>query len=397
MLKIDFNTYLKSKNFEKYNTQVSHIKNILDNGGEMLDWYDLSKCISPKEIDKIKKVSQYIKNNCDIFIVIGIGGSFLGAKAVIDALSPYFTKNKPEIIFAGTSLSECYLKELIEYIDNKRIIINVISKSGTTLEPSIAFDIIYQKMQKKYSKEELKKRIIITTDPEKGILRKLAQENDYETFDVPVQIGGRYSVLTVVGLLPIAVAGYNIDDLLFGAKNVSIDLAFQYAIIRDILYKENKLVELFTFYEPKLEYFVEWLKQLFGETQGKNKKGILPSSSNNTRDLHSLGQFYQDGNPIIFETIIGIEANGKLKNNLYNYAVEDINMIALKQVAYAHLKVGVESNLIIIDKINEYNIGMLIYFFELAAAIGGYLLGVNPFDQPGVTAYKKLIENELNK
>lgn len=397
MLKIDFNTYLKSKNFEKYNTQVSHIKNILDNGGEMLDWYDLNKCISPKEIDKIKKVSQYIKNNCDIFIVIGIGGSFLGAKAVINALSPYFTKNKPEIIFAGTSLSECYLKELIEYIDNKKIIINVISKSGTTLEPSIAFDIIYQKMQKKYSKEELKKRIIITTDPEKGILRKLAQENDYETFDVPVQIGGRYSVLTVVGLLPIAVAGYNIDELLFGAKNVSIDLAFQYAIIRDILYKENKLVELFTFYEPKLEYFVEWLKQLFGETQGKNKKGILPSSSNNTRDLHSLGQFYQDGNPIIFETIIGIETGGTLKNNLYNYVVEDINMIALKQVAYAHLKAGVESNLIIIDKINEYNIGMLIYFFELAAAIGGYLLGVNPFDQPGVTDYKKLIENELNK
>ena len=397
MLKIDFNTYLKSKNFEKYNTQVSHIKNILDNGGEMLDWYDLNKCISPKEIDKIKKVSQYIKNNCDIFIVIGIGGSFLGAKAVIDALSPYFTKNKPEIIFAGTSLSECYLKELIEYIDNKRIIINVISKSGTTLEPSIAFDIIYQKMQKKYSKEELKKRIIITTDPEKGILRKLAQENDYETFDIPIQIGGRYSVLTVVGLLPIAVAGYNIDDLLFGAKNVNIDLAFQYAIIRDILYKENKLVELFTFYEPKLEYFVEWLKQLFGETQGKNKKGILPSSSNNTRDLHSLGQFYQDGTPIIFETIIGIETGGTLKNNLYNYVVEDINMIALKQVAYAHLKAGVESNLIIIDKINEYNIGMLIYFFELAAAIGGYLLGVNPFDQPGVTDYKKLIENELNK
>ena len=397
MLKIDFNTYLKSKNFEKYNTQVSHIKNILDNGGEMLDWYDLNKCISPKEIDKIKKVSQYIKNNCDIFIVIGIGGSFLGAKAVIDALSPYFTKNKPEIIFAGTSLSECYLKELIEYIDNKRIIINVISKSGTTLEPSIAFDIIYQKMQKKYSKEELKKRIIITTDPEKGILRKLAQENDYETFDIPIQIGGRYSVLTVVGLLPIAVAGYNIDDLLFGAKNVNIDLAFQYAIIRDILYKENKLVELFTFYEPKLEYFVEWLKQLFGETQGKNKKGILPSSSNNTRDLHSLGQFYQDGTPIIFETIIGIETGGTLKNNLYNYVVEDINMIALKQVAYAHLKAGVESNLIIIDKINEYNIGMLIYFFELAAAIGGYLLGVNPFDQTGVTAYKKLIENELNK
>ena len=203
--------------------------------------------------------------------------------------------------------------------------------------------------------------------------------------------------MTAVGLLPIAVSGIDIDKLLLGIKKVNKDLAFKYATIRDSLYHQGKLVELFTFYEPKLEYFVEWLKQLFGETQGKNKKGILPSSSNNTRDLHSLGQFYQDGTPIIFETIIGIDKKGNLKNNLYKYPVEDINMIALKQVAYAHFEAGVESNVIMIDDLDEFHIGMLIYFFEIAAAAGGYLLDVNPFDQPGVTAYKKLIEKELKK
>ena len=397
MLKTDFKTYLKDRNLKFYDDKILKIKNTLNNGGEMLDWYDINKCISPDEVIKIKNISKEIRKNCELFIVIGIGGSFLGAKAVISALKPYFKKEKPEIIFAGNSLSESYLTELISYMDDKETIINVISKSGTTLEPSIAFDIIYEKMKNKYTDDELKKRIIITTDPEKGILRKLADNNNYQSFIVPTQIGGRYSVLTAVGLLPIAVSGIDIDKLLLGIKKVNKDLAFKYATIRDSLYHQGKLVELFTFYEPKLEYFVEWLKQLFGETQGKNKKGILPSSSNNTRDLHSLGQFYQDGTPIIFETIIGIDKKGNLKNNLYKYPVEDINMIALKQVAYAHFEAGVESNVIMIDDLDEFHIGMLIYFFEIAAAAGGYLLDVNPFDQPGVTAYKKLIEKELKK
>lgn len=397
MLKTDFKTYLKDRNLKFYDDKILKIKNTLNNGGEMLDWYDINKYISPDEVIKIKNISKEIRKNCELFIVIGIGGSFLGAKAVITALKPYFKKEKPEIIFAGNSLSESYLTELISYMDDKETIINVISKSGTTLEPSIAFDIIYEKMKNKYTDDELKKRIIITTDPEKGILRKLADNNNYQSFIVPTQIGGRYSVLTAVGLLPIAVSGIDIDKLLLGIKKVNKDLAFKYATIRDSLYHQGKLVELFTFYEPKLEYFVEWLKQLFGETQGKNKKGILPSSSNNTRDLHSLGQFYQDGTPIIFETIIGIDKKGNLKNNLYKYPVEDINMIALKQVAYAHFEAGVESNVIMIDDLDEFHIGMLIYFFEIAAAAGGYLLDVNPFDQPGVTAYKKLIEKELKK
>lgn len=396
MIKTDFNTYLKDKDFKAYKERIKKIKNDLNNGGEMLDWYDIDKCISLDELNKIKDISKKIRKNCELFIVIGIGGSFLGAKAVITALEPYFEKNKPEIVFAGNSLSESYLTELLAYMENKDTIVNVISKSGTTLEPSIAFDIIYEKMQQKYNNDELKKRIIITTDPEKGILRKLANDNNYESFIVPEQIGGRYSVLTAVGLLPIAVAGFDIDKLLLGARSVNNESAFEYAITRDILYNQGKVIESFTFYEPKLEYFAEWLKQLFGETQGKNKKGIFPTSSNNTRDLHSLGQFYQDGTPIIFETIIGINKQGYLKSKLYTYSVEDINMIALKQVAYAHLEAGVESNAIMIDKLDEFNLGMLIYYFETAAAVGGYLINnINPFDQPGVAAYKQLIEKEL--
>lgn len=397
MLRTDFKTYLKNKNLKPYDSKILEIKNTLSNGGEMLDWYDINKCISLNDLARIKKISQEIRQNCELFIVIGIGGSFLGAKAVITALKPYFAKDNPEIIFAGNSLSESYLTELIDYMENKDTVVNVISKSGTTLEPSIAFDLIYNKMLQKYPTEELKKRIIITTDPTKGVLRKLANDNNYPSFIVPEQIGGRYSVLTAVGLLPIAVAGIDIDKLLLGTKEVNKDLAFEYTVNRDILYHQGKLIELFTFYEPKLAYFAEWLKQLFGETQGKDLKGIYPSSSNNTRDLHSLGQFYQEGTPIIFETVIGINQKGHLKNNLYDYPVEDINMIALKQVAFAHLEAGVESNIIMIDQLDEFHLGMLIYFFEIAAATGAYLLSVNPFNQPGVNFYKNLITKELKK
>ncbi len=395
MLKTDFSTYIKNKNYQSYEEKIKDIKIKLNNGGEMLDWYDIDKCITEEELTKIKKLSNDIRKDAELFIIIGIGGSFLGAKAIITALSPYFIKNKPEIVFAGTSLSEQYLIELLKYMENKNTYVNVISKSGTTLEPSIAFDLIYKKMQEKYSTDELQKRIIITTDPLKGSLRELIKQKNYPSFVVPEQIGGRYSVLTAVGLLPISVAGIDIDQLLLGARNCNIDQAFKYAIIRDTLYNEGKLVESFTFYEPKLEYFAEWLKQLFGETQGKNKNGILPIASNNTRDLHSLGQFYQEGNPIIFETVIGIEKKGNLKCSLLKKNIEDINMIALKQVAFAHLDADIESNIILIDELNEYNLGTLIYFFEVAAATGGYLLNVNPFNQPGVTAYKKLIEKEL--
>ena len=388
MLKIDFNTYQKEKNYDEYQDKIKKIKEKLSTDN-MTDWYDITKCISKEDIARIKNLS---KTKFDLLIVIGIGGSFLGAKAVISALSPYF--NDKKIVFAGTSLSETYLLELIKFMRDKDTIVNVISKSGTTLEPSITFDIIYKEMLKKYNDLELQKRIIITTDAKEGELRKLVNEKNYCSFEVSKQIGGRYSVLTPVGLLPIALAGFDIEQILLGTKYVSIDDAFKYAINRDILYKQGKLIESFTFYEPKLYYFTEWLKQLFGETQGKGKKGIYPTFSSNTRDLHSLGQFYQDGTPIIFETVLNINNKGNLITK-YNKTLNEINNIALNKVALAHLKNDIESTIISIDKLDELHIGMLIYFFEIAAATGGYLLGVNPFDQPGVNAYKDLINIEL--
>lgn len=388
MLKIDFNTYQKEKNYDEYQDKIKKIKEKLSTDN-MTDWYDITKCISKEDIARIKNLS---KTKFDLLIVIGIGGSFLGAKAVISALSPYF--NDKKIVFAGTSLSETYLLELIKFMRDKDTIVNVISKSGTTLEPSITFDIIYKEMLKKYNEEELQKRIIITTDAKEGELRKLVNEKNYCSFEVPNQIGGRYSVLTPVGLLPIALAGFDIEQILLGTKYVSVDNALKYAINRDILYKQGKLIESFTFYEPKLYYFTEWLKQLFGETQGKEKKGIYPTSSSNTRDLHSLGQFYQDGTPIIFETVLNINDKGNLITK-YNKTLNEINNIALNKVALAHLKNDIESTIVSVDKLDELHIGMLIYFFEIAAAIGGYLLGVNPFDQPGVNAYKDLINIEL--
>ena len=396
MITFDFNKYLQKKDFNKYQDKIDKIKKHLNNDTKLLDWYNLDKCISKEEIDKIKKLSTNIRNICDTFIVVGIGGSFLGAKAVIDSLDSYFSKRKPEIIFAGTNLSGEYLTNLLSYLEDKNIVINVISKSGNTLETKITFDLLYQFMQKKYSKEQLKERIIITTDKEEGYLRNFAKENDFISFDVPREIGGRFSVLSTVGLLPIAVMQKDIIKLLKGARNTNIDMAIKYATIRDILYREGKVIESFTYYEPKLETFVEWLKQLFAETQGKNKKGILPIGCSNSRDLHSLGQFYQDGNPIIFETVIGVKKDYNIKANIKNYTVDYINKIVLDKVAEAHLKAGIESNIIYLDEINEETLGELIYFFEIAAASGAYLLDVYPFDQPGVNEYKNLINANLN-
>lgn len=395
MINFDFETYQTLKNFKKYNKKINKIDTILNKGGNMLDWYDINKCIAKDDIDRIKKISQEIRNSCDLFIVIGIGGSYMGAKAVIEALSNYFTFQKPEIIFAGNSLSEEYIDSLVAYMENKDTVINVVSKSGNTLETKFVFDLLYEQMQKKYSQDDLKKRIIITTNSKDGYLKKIAETNNFITFEVPEQIGGRFSVLTCVGLFPIAVAGINIDDLLLGAKNFPKEEAFKYAIIRDILYKKKKYVEVFNIYEPKLKYFTEWIKQLFGETQGKNKKGILPNSSLNTQDLHSLGQFYQEGNPIIFETIIDFNNKNSL-NFPYKYNLNDINRIILNKVAKAHFAVGCESNIIICDKLDAYHIGMLIQFFEVAAATGGYLLKVDPFNQPGVNVYKKLVYQEID-
>lgn len=399
MIKFDFKTYMNDIEKEKkeYSDKLESIKEILEKKEDMLDWYDVETCISKEELKKLKKVAKDIRKEADVLVVIGIGGSYLGAKAVIDMFSSYFKNNEPEIIFAGYNISSEYAKELLEYIKDKNVYVNVVSKSGTTLEPSISFDLILNSLKKRYSKEGLAKRIIVTTDKEKGLLKQLADENGYTTFVVPDKIGGRYSVLSSVGLLPIEVAGISSEKLLKGARigKKYLDKACEYACIRDVLYKQGKTIESYTIYEPKLYYFSEWLKQLFAETQGKNNLGIFPVSLVNTRDLHSLGQFLQEGNPVIFESVIVVENGPKIKLEKYKQNLNEINLIASDRVAKAHFNGHTPSLMFKLDSIDEENVGSLIYFFEVAAAVGGYLLEVNPFDQPGVSEYKNLLHSAL--
>lgn len=401
MIKSDFNKFtlkfITSLEKSKFNKQQKQITKAFTNG-ELNYWNNLDSFVSKEELSTIINVSNYIKDNCDVFIVIGIGGSYMGSKAVMEALLPTFQKNSPEIIFLGTDLSSDYYKEVIEYIKDKEVIVNVISKSGNTLEPNIAFDIISYIMEGKYSKDELVDRVVITTDKKEGTLRKLATKEGYFTFEIPKTIGGRFSIFTPAGLLPLAVAGIDILQLLEGFMTgvEYLPIAIDYAINREALYKKNKYIEAFTVYNPKLYYFTEWLKQLFAETQGKNGKGILPISNVNTRDLHSMGQFLQDGNPIIFETVIGIEKAPVIQIAKYNKTLHEINRIAEEKVCIAHYKDKTPSNLISIEELNEYNLGELIRFFITASIAGALLIDVNPFDQPGVEKYKELIKEALN-
>ncbi len=400
MINFDFHKYVS--NYVKKEDKVEYLERarVIKSRfieGDLKYWNKLDTFVSNQEFKKIINISDYVKDNCDVFVVIGIGGSYMGAKAVIEALSPIYNRKKPEIIFLGNNLCSEEYYETLEYIKDKEVIIDVISKSGTTLEPSIAFSLIMDVMKEKYSKDELKKRVIVTTDPEKGTLRELANKEGYVTFTVPEQVGGRFSVLTPVGLLPIAVAGIDILQLVQGAMTSfeRVDRAIEYAVIRDILFKKGKDVESFTVYNSKMYYFTEWLKQLFGETQGKQKKGILPMSCVNTRDLHSLGQFLQEGHDIIFETVIGIDKDKKVTLDQYDMELNSLNNIALDKVGLAHFNGFTPSNLISIDEKNEFAIGELIHFFILAAIVGALLIDVNPFDQPGVQEYKKLINEEL--
>lgn len=396
MLKFDFNTFMHIEGENNYNDKIHEIRKILDDKNNMLDWLDISTTISDKEFEKIVNVSNYVRKNAEVFLVIGIGGSYLGSKAIIDSFKNYFKKDKVEIIFAGFNLSSTYLKELIDYIKDKEIIVNVISKSGNTLETNITFNAIYELMKEKYTKTQLQKRIIITTDKKKGNLRKLINKERFISFRINENIIGRYSVFTPVGLLPIAVSNINIARLLEGVRRGKndIDKCFLYAIIRDLLYKKGKRIESFTVYEPKLQYLTEWLKQLFAETQGKNSKGLFPVSTINSRDLHSMEQYYQQGEKIIFETVITIVNNDDII--VSDKSLNKINNITALKVAEANQK-HTPSNMIYMDYLNEENIGELMYFFMVSATIGAYLLGVDPFDQPGVENYKKLLINEIKK
>ena len=400
MINFDFHKYVSS--FVKKEDKVEYLEKarvIKDRfvNGDLKYWNKLDTFISSQELKKIVNMTDYIRSNCNVFVVIGIGGSYMGSKAIIEALSPMYDRKGPEIIFLGTNLCSEEYYEALNYIKDKEVIVNVISKSGTTLEPSIAFSLIMDVMKDKYNEQELKNRVIITTDPEKGDLRELVKEKEYVSFSVPSMVGGRFSCLTAVGLLPIAVAGVNIIKLIEGARlsYERIDRAIEYAVIRDVLFKKGKIIESFTVYNPKLYYFTEWLKQLFAETQGKDKKGVLPISCVNTRDLHSLGQFLQEGNDIIFETVIGIDKDKMVALDKYDMELNSINKIALDKVGLAHYNGHTPSNIISIDEKNETTMGELIHFFILSSIVGALLIDVNPFDQPGVQEYKKLISEEL--
>ena len=399
MLNFDFETYnekyIKKSDFSSYKDKQKQIKQDFLKG-DLSQWLSTKTYISDKELKDIKATAKKIRGMCDVFVVIGIGGSYMGAKAVISALEKRNKPYKPEILFFGNNINATDYKETLEYLNNKDIVVNVISKSGTTLEPSLAFEAIMELMEKKYSESDLKERVYVTTDANKGTLRELVNEKGYKSFIVPDNVGGRYSVLTPVGLLPIAVAGIKIDELLIGAEEAiknELDDAIKYAIIRDILDNKGKYIESYTIYNERLFYFTEWLKQLFAETQGKDGKGIFPVSNINSRDLHSMGQFLQEGKNIIFETVIGVSNEDDFMVGKYN--LNKLNDIALTSVAQAHKNGYTPSSIIWINRLDEKFLGELIQFFFMSAIAGGKLYDINPFNQPGVEEYKKLIKDNL--
>lgn len=381
-------------------------------GSDFLGWVDLPVNYDKEEFERIKAAAERIKNSCDVLIVIGIGGSYLGARAVIEALKSSLynnlTKETPDIYYVGNSINPTYLNDVLSICEGKDICVNVISKSGTTTEPALAFRIFKKLVEDKYGKEEAKNRIFATTDKAKGTLKELSDAEGYETFVVPDDVGGRFSVLTAVGLLPIAVAGIDIDKLMLGAANgrekYSADDGndcYKYAAIRNILYSKGKSVEMLISYDPNFAMMNEWFKQLYGESEGKDNKGIFPASAVFSTDLHSLGQFIQDGSRVMFETVLDIK---KPKTDRYlesdtenldglNFLTEQnmsvVNQKAFQGTVLAHTEGGVPNMILELDDVSEETLGELIYFFEKACAISGYILGVNPFNQPGVESYKK--------
>lgn len=386
-------------------------------GSDYLGWIDLPTAYDKEEFARIKQAAERIQSNSDALVVIGIGGSYLGARSAIEMLGHSFynqlSKEKrgtPEIYYVGNSISSTYMAHLIELLQDKDFSVNVISKSGTTTEPAIAFRIFRKLLEQKYGKEEAKQRIYATTDRQKGALKQLADAEGYESFVIPDDVGGRYSVLTAVGLLPIATAGIDIDQMMQGAADASREYAnpdlkqnaaYQYAAIRNILYRKGKTTEILVNYEPSLHYFSEWWKQLYGESEGKDHKGIYPASVDFSTDLHSMGQFIQEGSRNLFETVLQIdkpEVDVTIEeeeqdldglNFLAGKTMDFVNKKAFQGTLLAHTDGGVPNMVVTIPERTAYWYGYLVYFFEKACGLSGYLLGVNPFDQPGVEAYKK--------
>jgi len=386
-------------------------------GNDFLGWIDLPVDYDKEEFARIKKAAEKIQNDSEVLLVIGIGGSYLGARAAIEFLRHGFynmvskeIRKTPEIYFVGNSISSTYLKNLIDVIGGRDFSINMISKSGTTTEPAIAFRVLKEMMEKKYGKEEASKRIYATTDKARGSLKGLATEEGYETFVVPDDVGGRFSVLTAVGLLPIAVSGADIDKLMEGAasgRELALNSAFEendalkYASLRNIMLRKGKAIEILCNYEPAVHFVSEWWKQLYGESEGKDQKGIFPASVDLTTDLHSMGQFIQDGARNMFETVINIEKSREEiiigtepvdldgLNYLAGQTVDFVNKSAMNGTILAHTDGQVPNFMINVPEMNEFYLGQLFYFFEFACGVSGYILGVNPFNQPGVESYKK--------
>ena len=402
---------------DKVRTAHDTLTNGTGEGNDFLGWLNLPYDYDKEEFFRIKKAAEKIKNDSDVLIVIGIGGSYLGAKAAIDMLSDNFynllskeDRKTPQILFAGNSISGSYLAQLVNYVKNKDFSVNVISKSGTTTEPAIAFRVFKKLLEEKYGADEAKRRIYATTDKAKGALKNLSDSEGYETFVVPDDVGGRFSVLTAVGLLPIAVCGADIEKLMLGAQDAhklysECDIykndCYMYAALRNILLNKGKSTEIMVNYEPRLHYFAEWWKQLFGESEGKDGKGIFPAAVDFSTDLHSMGQYIQDGRRVLFETVLNVEKscddvvieetddNIDGLNFLSGKTMSFVNNRAFLGTLLAHNDGGVPNIIVNIPEINEYYLGQLIYMFEKACGISGYILGVNPFNQPGVEAYKK--------
>ncbi len=423
------NTGILQKSIMEYKEQVENIHKELhkkaNDEKDFVGWLELPTNYDKKEFSRIKKAAKKIKKESDILVVIGIGGSYLGARAVIEALTSSFynmltekQRKYPQILYVGNNLSPNYINELIEYIGDKDFSVNVISKSGTTTEPAIAFRIFREILENKYGIEEARSRIYVTTDKERGALKTLADNEGYEKFVIPDNVGGRYSVLTAVGLLPIATAGIDIEKLMQGAQNaqeryddpnLKYNECYKYAVTRNILYKLYKNTEILVNYEPKMHYFTEWWKQLYGESEGKDQKGIFPAGVDFTTDLHSMGQYIQEGRRNLFETVISIEKpksditinsdedNLDGLNYLSGKTLDYVNKKAMEGTVKAHVSGDVPNIMINIENLDEENIGELIYFFEKACAMSGMILGVNPFNQPGVEEYKKNMFKLLKK
>ena len=422
MLKLRLNSLMNDEILSSYEKRVTEINKMIMNksglGNDFLGWVDWPVNYDKEELARIKKDAQYVRDHFDILVVCGIGGSYLGARSALEALNGLKSDDKLEIIFMGQTFSPNYVAQVMNYLKGKNFAINVISKSGTTTETSISFRLLKELLESQVGKEKARKAIYATTDKEKGALKTLCNNEGYATYVLPGDIGGRYSVFTAVGTFPLACAGVDVDKLLIGAKVARDDASklplkdnqcYQYAVMRDYMYRHNKPVEMYVTYEPQMSQISEWLKQLFGESEGKEHKGLFPSSATFSTDLHSLGQFIQDGTPLLFETIINVtkpkqdviiphdDSDLDGLNYLEGKDLAFVNQKAFEGTLQAHEDGGVPCNVIFVNKLDAYNLGYLFYFFMRACAMSAYMLEINPFNQPGVEVYKKNMFHLLGK